>query len=71
MVMLLRNLALSRGLCNSTRLIVTSVSVERSVLQVRVLSGAFAGDTAFIPRIKLRPPEGTNSTAHAVRPAFA
>jgi hypothetical protein len=50
-LMLLRNLDQKNGLCNGTRAILTHIG--RRVLQVRILGGDHAGETAFIPRITL------------------
>ena len=55
LIMLLRNLDPSKGLCNGTRLRV--VSIRRKVLKCRIISGdqRFAGNVVFIPRITLAP----------------
>jgi hypothetical protein len=52
-VILLCNLDPSTGLCNGTRMIITSLGDQ--VLQARVLTGSHAGTTAFIPRSSLGP----------------
>lgn len=52
-IMLLRNLMPSLGLCNGTRLIVKRIS--RNVLDCEVISGQNAGSRVFIPRIQLSP----------------
>jgi hypothetical protein len=52
-LMLLRNLDLGRGLCNGTRL--RLINMTHRVLFVRIISGSFAGQTAFIPRITVSP----------------
>ena len=49
--MLLRNLNQSIGLCNGTRLIVTSLG--DMVIQATIMSGSFAGHSVLIPRIRL------------------
>jgi hypothetical protein len=48
-IMLLRNLNLSAGLCNGTRLIVTQLA-ER-VIEAQIITGSFIGNRVFIPRI--------------------
>jgi len=48
-IMLLRNLNLSAGLCNETRLIVTQLA-ER-VIEAQIITGSFFGNRVFIPRI--------------------
>jgi hypothetical protein len=55
-LMLLRNLDQRHGLCNGTRL--RLVGMRNRVLEVRIISGPCAGNTAFIPRITLSPSEG-------------
>jgi ATP-dependent exoDNAse (exonuclease V) alpha subunit len=52
-VILLRNIDKKRGLCNGTRAVITHMS--NRLLQVRVLTGDHAGETALIPRITLTP----------------
>ena len=48
-VMLLRNLAPEKGLCNGTRLVITKLRPH--VVEANIAVGAYAGRTAFIPRI--------------------
>jgi len=52
-LMLLRNLNISKGLCNGTRL--TLLSANNHLPEVRITNGANSGQTAFIPRIDLMP----------------
>jgi hypothetical protein len=53
--MLLRNLDVSMGLCNGTRLIL--LEARGRVLKCRIISGdaKFAGNVVLIPRITLEP----------------
>ncbi|KEH34147.1 PIF1 helicase [Medicago truncatula] len=51
--MLLRNLDITVGLCNGTRLIVTKMG--RYVLKGRVISGSNVGEKVYIPRLSLTP----------------
>ncbi|XP_076893886.1 uncharacterized protein LOC143546015 [Bidens hawaiensis] len=52
-VMLLRNINQKDGLCNGTRLQITSLG-ER-VIKAQIISGTNIGDIVFIPRIPLTP----------------
>jgi hypothetical protein len=54
-IMLLRNLDVSMGLCNGTRLIL--LEARSRVLKCRIISGdaKFAGNVVLIPRITLEP----------------
>lgn len=53
-VMLMRNLNLSRGLCNGTRMIITKLSSK--IIEVEILTGSHVGSRCIIPRIELSPP---------------
>jgi len=55
-VILLRNLYPKEGLCNGTRMVVTSVG--RRCIEARILGGSFNGQLRLIPRIKLTSTEG-------------
>ncbi|WOG83732.1 hypothetical protein DCAR_0102910 [Daucus carota subsp. sativus] len=52
-IVLLRNLAPSKGLCNGTRLIVTQLCAR--VIEAIIVTGNHIGEKAFIPRICMRP----------------
>jgi ATP-dependent exoDNAse (exonuclease V) alpha subunit len=54
-IICLRNLDPSRGLCNGTRLIVTSVHTR--VLEAEIIGGDYDGQSVLIPRISLIPSE--------------
>jgi ATP-dependent DNA helicase PIF1 len=53
LIMLLRNLNVSAGLCNGTRLIVKEF--EQRVLEAEIITGTHVGDRVFIPRIFMTP----------------
>jgi len=53
LVILLRNLNQSIGLCNGTRLVVSKLG--NRVTEAKVISSSKAGDTVLIPRIDLTP----------------
>lgn len=50
-IILLRNFAPQKGLCNGTRMIVVKAAAR--VLEVRIIGGEHDGEIAFIPRITL------------------
>jgi hypothetical protein len=52
-VMLLRNIDQQNGLCNGTRLRVTSL--EDHVIEAKIISGTHIGKYTYIPRLKLMP----------------
>ena len=52
-VMLLRNIALKKGLCNGTRLEITYL--HRNCVQAKIIYGQNAGNEVLLPRIKLTP----------------
>jgi PIF1-like helicase len=52
-LMLLRNLDVSNGLCNGTRMIL--LAIKPRVLQCHILGGKHAGNIVFIPRITIEP----------------
>lgn len=53
LVMLIRNLDPTAGLCNGTRLIITKMG--RYVLEGKVITGSNIGEKVFIPRLSLEP----------------
>lgn len=75
-MILLRNLAPVRGLCNGTRMVLLRMS--NRVLEARLIGGDHDGEVAFIPRVSLTPAGNTTDFAFQlkrrqfpVRPAFA
>lgn len=56
-IVLLMNLAPSKGLCNRTRLIITQLCAR--VIEGIIITGNHIGEKAFIPRICMRPTETT------------
>ncbi|XP_074356297.1 uncharacterized protein LOC141695998 [Apium graveolens] len=56
-IVLLRNLAPNKGLCNGTRLIVTQLCAR--VIEGVIISGNHIGEKTFIPRICMRPIDTT------------
>lgn len=75
-VMLLRNLAPEKGLCNGTRLVITKLVQRPPHIEAVVITGPAAGSTVIIPRIKLFASDTKYSFKWSrlqfpVRPAFA
>lgn len=64
-LILLRNLAPSRGLCNGTRMVVVRMS-DRA-LEVRIMGGDHDGELAMIPRIPLIPTDNNGEFAFRLR----
>ena len=58
-VMILKNLDQSHGVCNGSRGILTRY--RNRVLEVKLITGQYAGETVFIPRIPNQPSEDENS----------
>ena len=67
-LILLRNLAPSRGLCNGTRMILRRMS-ER-VLEVELIGGDHHGEIAFIPRISIEVAESAGFSFRLRRRQF-
>ncbi|KAH9605570.1 hypothetical protein KSS87_016782 [Heliosperma pusillum] len=68
MVMLLRNIDQSRGLCNGTRLIVTALGTR--VIRCTVLTGSRKGDIVYIVRITLTPSDSSKFPVRFCRRQF-
>ena len=73
-LMLLRNLDVTSGLCNGTRMIL--LEIKPRVLRCRILGGKYAGNIVFIPRITIEPsaedmPIPLSRRQYPVRLAFA
>lgn len=73
-IMLLRNMAPSKGLANGTRLIIHRMS--HRVIDAEIMTGSHIGSRVFIPRIKLCPtdpdlPFDLERIQFPIRPAFA
>ena len=54
-IMLLRNLNLSIGLCNGTRMVCKKF--DKNVIYAKITIGQHAGENVFLPRISLKPTE--------------
>ena len=52
-IMLLRNMNLAQGLCNGTRLVVSSLI--KNIICAEIITGKFIGEKVLIPRIDLSP----------------
>ena len=52
-VMILRNIDSKKGLCNGTRATITRMS--NRLLELKLITGDHAGETALIPRVTLSP----------------
>jgi ATP-dependent exoDNAse (exonuclease V) alpha subunit len=52
-IIILRNIDSKRGLCNGTR--ATIIQMSNRLLEIRLITGDHAGETALIPRITLSP----------------
>jgi hypothetical protein len=75
-MILLRNIDVSNGLCNGTRM--TLLRASQSILEVRIMGGDHDGKIAFIPRITMTPSQSNaeftftlRRTQFPVRLAFA
>ncbi len=64
-LILLRNLAAARGLCNGTRMVVERMSDH--VLEVSIIGGDRNGMRAFIPRVTLSPSESNTQLEFVLR----
>ena len=68
LVILLRNLSPSQGLCNGTRMIITQM--RDRILEVQLIGGEHHGETALIPRISLIPTTSSEVTFRFKRRQF-
>lgn len=57
--MMLRNIDVSVGLCNGTRLIV--VDVGKNIIGGTIISGPHVGEKAYTPRMNLIPSDSASS----------
>jgi ATP-dependent DNA helicase PIF1 len=56
-IMLLRNMGPSRGLCNGTRLIIRKMHTH--IIEAEILTGTSKGQIVFLPRIKMSPSDSS------------
>ena len=73
-VMLLRNLQPQQGHCNGTKYIVTVL--HDNIIEAVVAGGSYKGNKLFIPRIPIKPTDGTfpfdmTRRQFPLRPCFA
>jgi ATP-dependent DNA helicase PIF1 len=64
-VMLLRNIDVSYGLCNGTRLIVTYLGID--VIGAKIVSGNNDGEVVYIPHMRLLPSDANVSISFQCR----
>ena len=64
-LILLRNLAPAKGLCNGSRM--TLLRASQRVLEVQLIGGDHDGEIAFIPRVALMPPASSTGFAFTLR----
>ena len=72
-IMLMRNMDPHKGHCNGTKYVVTRL--HNNIIEAEVSGGAFQGNRIFIPRIKMKPTDGTypfelTRKQFPVRPCF-
>ena len=67
LIMLLRNMDPSLGLCNGTRLIIEEL--YENTIKARIVQSTYSGSSHFIPRMKINPSE-TNLTISFSRSQF-
>jgi ATP-dependent DNA helicase PIF1 len=60
LLILLRNLAPERGLCNGTRMMLRHMTDR--ILEVQIMGGKHDGDFALIPKIKLFPQDSNSAS---------
>ena len=67
-VMLIRNLSVSKGLCNGTRLII--LDMKYTLLKVKIIAGTQSGSVHFIPRITLNTKDDVSVPFNLIRRQF-